>query len=70
MAEERQRPTEGHMTTTDFYYLILVIGAFGSFALAMLTATLQYKAWLRQQAPATVRPVRHAAAKRVLPQAA
>jgi len=36
----------------------------------MLTATLQYKAWLRQQAPATVRPVRHAAAKRVLPQAA
>jgi hypothetical protein len=58
------------MTTTDYYYLILVIGAFGSFDLAMLTATLQYKAWLRRQAPATVRPVHHAAAKRVLARAA
>lgn len=47
------------MTTNEFYYLILVLGAFGIFAVAVLTATLRYKAWLRQQADvAAPRPAR------------
>jgi len=36
------------MTTGEFYYLLLVLGAFGSFALAMALATIRYKAWRRQ----------------------
>jgi hypothetical protein len=39
---------EDGVTTNEFYYLLLVIGAFGAFALSMLLATIQYKAWLRQ----------------------
>ena len=35
------------MTTNEAYYLIMVLGAFGAFGLAMAIATLQYKAALR-----------------------
>ena len=38
------------METNDFYFLVMVLGAFGAFALAMVIATLQYKAWLRRTA--------------------
>jgi hypothetical protein len=36
------------METSDFYFLAMVLVAFGAFALAMVIATLQYKKWLRQ----------------------
>ena len=36
------------MTTNEFYYLVLVIGAFGAFAAGLSVATIQYSAWLRQ----------------------
>jgi hypothetical protein len=39
---------EEPMTNSEFYFLVLVIGAFGAFAVAMVIATLKYKAWLRQ----------------------
>lgn len=38
------------METNEFYFLVMVLGAFGAFALAMVIATLQYKAWLRRTA--------------------
>jgi hypothetical protein len=38
---------EGSVTTNEFYYLLLVIGAFGAFATALSVATVRYKAWLR-----------------------
>jgi hypothetical protein len=40
--------SEDAMTTNEFYFLLLVIGAFGSFAVAMVIATAQYKRWVRQ----------------------
>ena len=40
--------TEGTMETHDFYFLAMVLAAFGSFAVAVVIATLQYKAWLRR----------------------
>lgn len=60
------------MTTTEFYYLILVLGAFGCFAVGVLTATLRYKAWLRrEEQAAAARPVRpEPAAKPVFARAA
>jgi hypothetical protein len=39
------------MTTNEFYYLLLVIGGFGSFAVAIALAMLKYKAWLRSAHP-------------------
>ena len=41
---------EDGVTTSEFYYLLLVIGAFASFAAGMVMATLQYQAWRRQAA--------------------
>ena len=41
------------MTTTEYYYLLLVLGAFGAFAVGMTLATVQHKAWVRRQAAAT-----------------
>jgi hypothetical protein len=38
---------EDNVTTNEFYYLVLVIGAFGAFAVGVSVATMQYKAWLR-----------------------
>jgi len=38
------------MTTNESYYLVLVIGAFGTFAIAMALAMIQYKAWTRATA--------------------
>ena len=38
------------MTTTEFYYLLLVLGAFGAFAVGMILATIQDKAWQRREA--------------------
>ena len=38
------------METHDFYFLVMVLGAFGAFAIAMVIATLQYQAWLRRNA--------------------
>jgi len=60
------------MTTNEFYYLILVLGAFGSFAVGVVIATVRYKAWLRrQERVATARLVRApAAAQPVLARAA
>lgn len=58
------------MTTTEFYYLILVLGAFGCFAVGVLTATLRYKAWLRRQERAAAPPVPVEPAKPVLARAA
>lgn len=41
------------MTTNEFYYLIMVIGAFVTFAVSMSLATIRYRAALRpMQAPA------------------
>jgi hypothetical protein len=39
------------MTTTEFYYLLFVLISFGGFAVAVIVATLQYKAWLKVSAP-------------------
>jgi len=36
------------VTTTEFYYLLLVIGSFGAFAVGMILATIQDKAWARR----------------------
>lgn len=46
------------MTTNEFYYLLLVLGAFAEFAVGTSVATLQYKAWLRRQATAPAAPSR------------
>jgi hypothetical protein len=48
---------EDGMTTNEFYYLLLVLGAFGSFAASLSLARLRYVAWLRRTSP----PVRLAA---------
>jgi hypothetical protein len=40
---------EDAMTTNEFYYLVLVLGAFGSFAVAMALAMAQYKSWRRAE---------------------
>ena len=40
---------EDSVTTNEFYYLLLVLGAFAAFALGTSVAMLQYKAWLRRQ---------------------
>ena len=52
------------MTTNEFYYLILVLAAFGTFAVSVGLSTLRYKAWLRQGRFAPARqPVSHGMAK-------
>jgi hypothetical protein len=62
---------EDDMETTEFYYLMLVLGAFGSFAAGMLAATLQYQAWQRRLERVTAaQPVRHEVAKPGLAHAA
>ena len=59
------------MTTNEFYYLALVIGAFAAFAAAMTVATIQYKVWLRRQERADAeRQARPGAAKSALARAA
>jgi hypothetical protein len=40
---------EDGVTTTEFYYLLLVIGAFAAFAVGMILATMQDKAWSRRE---------------------
>jgi hypothetical protein len=40
--------SEDAMTTNEFYYLLLVIGGFGSFAVGTALAMLRYREWLRQ----------------------
>jgi hypothetical protein len=37
------------MASHEFYFMLLVIGAFGGFALAMVVATLQYKGWQKHR---------------------
>jgi hypothetical protein len=62
---------EDHVTTNEFYYLILVLGAFACFAAGVLTATLRYKAWLRrQESLAATQPVRAKPAKPAFARAA
>ena len=39
------------MTTTEFYYLLFVLISFGSFAVALIIATLQYKRWAKAHTP-------------------
>jgi hypothetical protein len=36
------------MTTNEFYYLLLVIGGFGAFAVGTALAMLRYREWLSQ----------------------
>lgn len=38
------------MTTPEFYYLLFVLISFGSFAVALIIATLQYKSWVKARA--------------------
>lgn len=54
---------EDGVTTNEFYYLMLVLGAFGAFGAGMVIATLQYKAASRAPAPVAVtrRPLARAA---------
>ena len=40
---------EDGVTTTEFYYLLLVLGAFGAFAVGVILVTLQDKAWQRRE---------------------
>lgn len=37
------------MTNSEFYYLVLVLGAFATFGIALATARLQYTIWVRKQ---------------------
>jgi hypothetical protein len=37
------------VTTSEFYYLILVIGAFGTFAVALSVASAEYRASQRRE---------------------
>ena len=37
------------MRSGEFYYLIMVIGAFGVFGLAIAVNYIQYRRWLKQQ---------------------
>ncbi len=46
------------MTTNEFYYLMLVLGAFCAFAVSLSVARLRYVAWLGRTSP----PARLAAA--------
>jgi hypothetical protein len=39
---------EDAMTTNEFYYLLLVLGAFGVFAVATVIASAQYTSWVRR----------------------
>jgi hypothetical protein len=45
---------EDGVTTNEFYYLLLVLGAFGAFAVGISLALVQDRAWVRRQAAATV----------------
>jgi hypothetical protein len=45
---------EDGMTTNEFYYLLLVLGAFGAFAIGVSLAMAQYKTWRRRQAVTVV----------------
>ena len=36
------------MANDEYYYLLLVLGAFGAFSIAMLTATIQDRAYARR----------------------
>lgn len=62
---------EGHMATNEFYYLVMVLGAFGTFAVAVAAARLEYTAWRRQAGRATARqPVANDVAKPAFARAA
>jgi len=50
---------EDGVTTNEFYYLLLVLFAFGAFAVGTGIAMIQYRAWRRRV------PVRAAAAAKV-----
>ena len=39
------------MPNNEFYYLLLVIGAFGTFGVSLAIAYIRYRALLRQPAP-------------------
>jgi hypothetical protein len=38
------------MTINELYYLLLLLGGFGSFAVGLALAMLKYKAWVRKTA--------------------
>jgi len=48
---------EDCVTTNEFYYLLLVVGSFGAFAVGLLVASVRYQSWQRH-AKAAVEPVR------------
>lgn len=37
------------MTNNEFYYLVLVLGAFSAFGVALAVARVQYTTWLKKQ---------------------
>ena len=43
------------MTNSEFYYLIMVCAAFGSFGIALAGSYLQYRGWLTRQVPVKAR---------------
>ena len=49
------------MTTNEFYYLILVLGSFGAFAVGLFVARFQYQTWQRHSEAARA-PVQSKAA--------
>lgn len=42
MRQDSGPKLEDRVKTNEFYYLVLVLGAFGTFALALAVARLQY----------------------------
>jgi hypothetical protein len=42
------------MRSGEFYYLLMVIGSFGAFGLAIAASYIQYRRWLKQQQPAKI----------------
>jgi hypothetical protein len=61
---------EDGVTTNEFYYLVLVLGAFGAFAIGTSLATIQYKTWLRRQVAARRVPDKDAGRSRRINQLA
>jgi len=37
------------MKTGDFYYLVMVLGAFALFGVSLAANSLQYRSWLKRQ---------------------
>lgn len=49
------------MTNNEFYYLVLVVAAFGTFGIALALARLQYTAWRKKQPQQPSQPAAYTA---------